>query len=209
MATNIEYDLGYLGSGKNAYAIIKNSSGQVWAGGNSFVTVTGTALLANAVALTEVAGTGFYAAAFPSGITSADVYKVNIYLQLYNLISITDQWLGGIDFEWNGLARVGTGNATVAYPIQKNTAFSNFTFYMVESSDHITPYTGAGSTVSGQVSLDGAALVNLTNTGSIGSSGSGLFKINLAAADVNGNMVTFIFSATGADPRVISFVTQS
>jgi len=79
---------------------------------------------------------------------------------------------------------------------------------MVGSADHITPYTGLGSTVSGQVTLDGAALTNLTNTGSIAKIGNGFYSINLAAADVNGNNVGLVFSATGADPGIINLITQ-
>ena len=82
------------------------------------------------------------------------------------------------------------------YPLHKNTAYNNFGFYMVASSDHVTPKTG--SSVSGQVSLDGAAFANLTN--SVTEIASGWYKVNLAAADLNGTEILIKFTAGSTDP---------
>lgn len=98
----------------------------------------------------------------------------------------------------------------VQYTIHKNQAYANFQFPMTLTVDHISPYTGAGNTVSGKVSLDGT-VTTLTNTGSISAvSGiGGIYLINLAAADLNGNSVALIFSASGCDDTKIFFTTQS
>jgi len=98
--------------------------------------------------------------------------------------------------------------ATDATPrIVKNTAIANFMFLMVDSTDHVTPKTGltwaAGSS---QVSIDGAAFTNLTNLPVEVS--AGIYKITLAAADMNGDVVTLKFTGTAADSRLISVVTQ-
>lgn len=91
--------------------------------------------------------------------------------------------------------------------ILKNTALNNFMFLMVDSTDHVTPKTGlTWAAGSAQVSIDGAAFANLTNLPVEVS--AGIYKINLAAADLNGDVVTLKFTGTGADTRLISVVTQ-
>ena len=91
--------------------------------------------------------------------------------------------------------------------IVKNTALNNFPFLMVDSTDHVTPKTGlTWAAGSAQVSIDGAAFANLTNLPVEVS--AGIYKINLAAADLNGDVVTLKFTGTGADTRLISVVTQ-
>lgn len=89
--------------------------------------------------------------------------------------------------------------------IKKNVALSNFEFPMVDSTDHVTLKTGL--TVAGQVSIDGAAFVNLTN--SVAELASGVYKVNLAAADVNGTIIMLKFTSATADTRLILFTTQT
>lgn len=87
--------------------------------------------------------------------------------------------------------------------IQKNVALANFEFFMRDSTDHVSGKTGL--TVTGTVSIDGAAFGALTN--SVSEVASGVYKVSLAAADVNGSVITLKFTATGADPTLITVVT--
>jgi hypothetical protein len=92
--------------------------------------------------------------------------------------------------------------------IAKNTALSAFSFLMVDSSDHVTPKTGL--TVTGQRSIDGGAFANCTNNASIAEIGtSGVYKVDLSAADLNGDVITLKFTATGADATVIVIKTEA
>lgn len=102
-------------------------------------------------------------------------------------------------------------SAVVQYPVRKNTAFTNFQFLMTLTSDHISPYTGAGNTVTGKVALDGAAAATLTNSASVAavSGTTGVYKIDLAAADLNGSSIVLIFSASTCDDTKIVFVTEA
>lgn len=77
---------------------------------------------------------------------------------------------------------------------QKNAAFSNIMFLMVDETDHFTPETGL--TVTGQRSLDGAAFAAVT--GSIAEVGNGIYQFDAVAADMNADVVLFRFSSTGA-----------
>jgi hypothetical protein len=86
----------------------------------------------------------------------------------------------------------------------KNVAFGNFEFPMVQSADHVTPATGL--TVTAQRSIDGGAFAACANAPT--EVGSGTYKIDLAASDLNGSAVTFRFAATGADTRLVTVITQ-
>jgi len=80
---------------------------------------------------------------------------------------------------------------------QKNVTYSNFTFRMVDDTDGKTPETGL--TVSCQVSKDGGSPASCTNSVSEISGGvGGLYKTNVAAADLNADEVYLTFTASGA-----------
>jgi hypothetical protein len=75
---------------------------------------------------------------------------------------------------------------------------------MVSSTDHVTPTTGL--TVTATRSLDGAAFEACANA--VSEIGSGWYKIDLAAADLNANIVALKFTATGADATNLTIPTQ-
>lgn len=85
-----------------------------------------------------------------------------------------------------------SGRVISQYPLHKDIGYNNFTFNLFSSAG--SPVTGA--TVAGQVSIDGGAYTNLTN--SVVEIGSGTYKVNLAAADLNGTNICLKFTATGA-----------
>lgn len=88
--------------------------------------------------------------------------------------------------------------------ITKNTALAKFPFFVVDSADHVTGKTGL--TVTAERSLDGAAFAACTNA--VTEIANGWYHIDLAAADLNANTVAFKFTATGADARMLTIVTQ-
>lgn len=87
--------------------------------------------------------------------------------------------------------------------IRKNQPLSNFSFVMISSSDHFTPT--AGLTVTSERSIDGGAFASCASSAS--GVGNGVYKIDLAASDLNGNVITFRFTASGADARLITMIT--
>jgi hypothetical protein len=89
--------------------------------------------------------------------------------------------------------------------LAKNVGLNNFTFLMVDSSDHVTAKTGL--TVTAQRSIDGGALASCANA--VVEVSNGLYKINLAASDLNGDVIVLRFTATGADARLFTIVTQT
>lgn len=89
--------------------------------------------------------------------------------------------------------------------IKKNTALNNFEFVMIASSDHVTGKTG--ETVTAQRSIDGAAFAACAN--SVSEVSGGVYKINFAASDLNGDVITFLFTAANSDARWITIPTQT
>lgn len=95
------------------------------------------------------------------------------------------------------------GVQSAAANLKKNAAFSAFEFVMTDSTNH-NPATGL--TVTATRSIDGAAFAACANA--VAEVASGVYKIDLAAADLNGNAITLRFTATGADDRLITVITQ-
>ena len=94
------------------------------------------------------------------------------------------------------------GAIPTTFRLKKNTAFSGFSLVMFNTSG----VAATGKTVSGSVSIDGGAFGTLTN--SVSEIGSGAYKVNLAAADTNGNDLLFLFTATDCKPLFLKVITQ-
>lgn len=94
------------------------------------------------------------------------------------------------------------GAIPTTFRLKKNTAFSGFSLVMFNTSG----VAATGKTVSGSVSIDGGAFGALTN--SVSEIGSGAYKVNLAAADTNGNDLLFLFTATDCKPLFLKVITQ-
>lgn len=104
---------------------------------------------------------------------------------------------GGVAIVGSAMGAVAsvTGAVTLANAqgFRKNTAFTGFTFQMVD------PFTGLGKTglgVTAQRSLDGAALGACANA--VSEMSLGLYKLTLAAGDLNADLSILLFTATGA-----------
>lgn len=103
------------------------------------------------------------------------------------------------------LAAIAAKTANLPEGLKKNTALNNFEFFMADAADHVTGKTGL--TVTATRSIDGGAFSACTNTPS--EVGSGYYKINLSAADLNGDVVTLRFAATGSDGAGITVKTSA
>jgi hypothetical protein len=88
--------------------------------------------------------------------------------------------------------------------IKKNQALAGFEFPMTDDTDH-DPATGLTVTV--QRSIDGGAFAAATNSAAEVS--AGIYKLDLSAADLNGNVITLKFTAAGADTRFATIFTQA
>lgn len=89
--------------------------------------------------------------------------------------------------------------------IKKNTALNNFEYLMVDSADHVTGKTGL--TVTAERSIDGGAFAACANSSV--EVGAGIYKINLANTDLNGDVITIKLTAIGADARFVTVKTNT
>ena len=97
-----------------------------------------------------------------------------------------------------------SGNVSLNSVLKKNTALSAFEFLMTDSTNH-NPATG--QTVSATRSIDGGTF-GAGTLGSVTEVGNGIYKIDLPAADLNGNVVTVRFTATGCDDLNVTFTLE-
>ena len=87
---------------------------------------------------------------------------------------------------------------------QVNTAFSNITFEMYDDTNHNPT---AGLTVTGERSLNGGAYASVS--GSINQISDGTYQFDALAADMNGALIVFKFTASGADDTFVHIKTAS
>jgi hypothetical protein len=112
---------------------------------------------------------------------------------------------GLVDITQSAADKVWTSTSrTLTDGIQKNAAFNNLEFLMVLTADHVTPAPGVA--VTGQRSVDGGGFVNIA--GAIAEVSNGIYQVDLAAADTNGDVITYKFSAATADDTFITVTTS-
>jgi hypothetical protein len=92
--------------------------------------------------------------------------------------------------------------AALQTPVKRNTALNNFTFLMVDSS---TGQPKVGLTVTAERSLDGAPFAACANAPV--EIAYGVYKINLAATDLNAVDVCLRFSALNARDSILTILT--
>lgn len=143
------------------------------------------------------------------GNITGSVGSVTAPVSLSKGINVT-QWASGtVSTNVSGIPRVDvvfTGGTTPVLMIKKNTIYNGFTFPMIDSGDHISLKTGL--TVSGSVSIDGGSFGALTNSPTeIGT--TGIYTVNLSAADLNGRDIMLQFTSASADTRLIKITTQT
>ena len=79
----------------------------------------------------------------------------------------------------------------------QNAAFDNIPFLFVAASDHVTPVTGAtGMAVTRSINAGAFG----AGTGTLAEIGNGMYQYDASAADMNGGIIIFRFTATGGTP---------
>lgn len=97
-----------------------------------------------------------------------------------------------------------SGNISITTNLKKNQALAKYAFLMTDSTNH-NPATA--KTVTATRSLDGAAFGAGTLSAVVEVS-NGMYYIDLAAGDMNANVVTLRFTATGCDDLFVTLVTE-
>lgn len=103
------------------------------------------------------------------------------------------------------LAAIKAKTDFIVQGLQKNVAFANFQVFMVSSIDHVTGVEGL--TVLGYKLRAGDALFSSLDN-AVTELDAGLYQVNLTANDLNADIITLGFVATGADTRTITIITK-
>lgn len=153
---------------------------------------------------------------FPSNFAAMGISvggAIDNVTDLTNLTAIPANWLTAAGIaasalngkgDWNinktSYSLSAAGNIAIVDLVlpPTNTAFSNIPFVFVDSTDHVTPVTGATG-MSVERSIDSAAYA--AGTGTLAEVSDGTYQYDASAADVNGKIITFKFSATGGTPN--------
>lgn len=142
------------------------------------------------VSLVEVLGDSAAAANVKADYDGNGFTKTNSAIGAVGAVAVIT---GNVDGSVGSILGVG---------VKKNTALANFTFPMLSSADKTTPITER--VVAAVRSIDGAPAADAAN--SVTEAGSGLYVLDIAAADLDGDTITFLFTAPGAALTVITFV---
>ena len=121
-----------------------------------------------------------------------------------NLPSRTDGIQTDLDNTTDGLGALK--DLIVAIGVKKNTPLSNFTFVMIDKTDHVTPKIG--ETVTCQRSIDGDAFANCA-TATATEISNGFYKVDLADSDLNGAVIGLKFTAPNSDDTDLTVITQT
>ncbi len=112
---------------------------------------------------------------------------------------------GKLDTVDSNVVAIKAKTDNLPVPIKKNTALSAFPFFMVDSTSR--PDGKTGLTVTSQRSINGGIFSNCTNPAVEVS--NGWYKIDLSAADLNGDTIALKFTASGSDGRQITIITDT
>ena len=169
-----------------------------------------SAIVTNAACL-ESAGLIYYDEVFDSGTGYAEGDSIRVTFKSQKVtVSANDYEIsdatGRIFYSTIRQTMRGTDGAnTTQDGIPKNAIFNNFEFPMVLTSDHYTAATA--KTVTGAKSIDGAAFAAVVGT--IAEVGSGVYQCDFTAADTNGDVITYKFSATDSDDTIVTVTTRA
>jgi len=97
-----------------------------------------------------------------------------------------------------------SGNISIATVVKKNQALSNFHFAMTDSTTH-NPATGKTVTVTRLIDGGSFAAGTLSAVTEVS---NGIYRVDFAAADLNGNVVTLRATASGCDDLFVTLTLE-
>ena len=168
---------------------------------------------------------GFYRLDVPDAAIAAGVDEVTILLKgatnmapcpvkiILTAVDLYDSVRGGMTALPNAAAAANGGLPTVDASnsvkvqagLKKNQALANFQFLMTDSTNH-NPATG--KTVSVTRMIDNGAFAAGTLS-AVTEVSSGMYRVDFAAGDTNGNVITLRATATGCDDLFVTLVTEA
>ena len=114
--------------------------------------------------------------------------------------------LSGKDIDADEIDDIKAKTDNLPHSIKKNMAIAKFKFVML---DAVTGNPASGFTITAVKKLDAdVTWTAMPGSGTIVDNGSGVYSIDIAAADTNGDTGVWKFTASGAETTLITFVTE-
>lgn len=186
-----------------AYATRNLSAGAITSGTFAADSITASAIATDAIGAAELADNAIGAAEVATGAIDAGAFAADaitatvISTDAIGAAELAADSITSSELATSAAAEIQTGLLTVP----KNTAYNNFTLEIVDSAGTLI----TGATVACTVSKDGAAPTSCAN--SVTEVGSGLYKTNVAATDLNADeaLLRFVPSGGSGTGRRVTF----
>ncbi len=133
------------------------------------------------------------------------VVEEAVYVAMYAAAATGPQVLATDAVSAAALATDAVNEIARAIGIQKNTAKNDIEILMIDSTDDISGKTGLTPVMT--VSIDGGTFVAKNGSTTITEVAFGIYQIDAAAADLNGDIITWRFTETGANDTFLTFAT--
>ena len=203
--------------GATVYSTIRGSGQSIWStsgGGGGWESWTQANQTEYALTMTQQTGINIYVGNAPLTLPPGS-YNVFAQQQVGASPAASDPVFAFGDLEWGGAATVPLSNLATSgqvgqmqpMRIARGVMVPNFLFNLVSATDHVTPVVSGATTLSGQVSKDGAAF-SVLQSGSFTEVGLGFYKVTLTSGDLLANTAALWFQSATSDPRTFSLVTQ-
>jgi hypothetical protein len=137
------------------------------------------------------------------GTAGAGLTNINLPNQTMDITgNITGSLSGSVGSVTGAVGSV-TASVSITSNVKKNQALANFEYVMTDSTTH-APVTG--KTVTCTRSIDGGAFAagTLANVAEVG---SGIYRVDFGAGDLNGNVITLRATAATSDDCMVTLVT--
>lgn len=167
---------------------------------------SGTVTILGDTSATEMDSTnakGWYLFDLTQAETNADILLFTAKSSTAN-IAIVGQYMATLPPLFTTMSVDSTGSVKIQTVSKKNQALAKFEFLMTDSTTH-NPATGKTVTVTR--SIDGAAFGSGTLS-AVTEVSNGIYYVDFAAADLNGNVVTLRVTASGCDDLFVTFVLE-
>lgn len=133
------------------------------------------------------------------------VVEEAVYDAMYVAVATGPQVLATDAVSAAALATDAVNEIARAIGIQKNTDKADIEFLMIDSTDDISGKTGLTVTVTR--SIDGAAFGAKHASTVVTEVANGIYSMDANAADLNGDIITFRFTGTGANDTFLTIAT--
>jgi len=135
----------------------------------------------------------------------AYVVEEAVYVAMYAASATGPQVLATDAVSAAALATDAVNEIARAIGIQKNVAKNDIEFLMIDSTDDISGKTGL--TVTMTRSIDGGAFGAKDAGTTIAEVANGIYQMDAHANDMNGDIITFRFTGTGANDTFMTIAT--